>query len=235
MELDRFVFETIDSTNKWAKANLGKFRPQHLTVVAAAAQSAGYGRQGRTWVSPPGKNLYLSFCFRHPGRVDSLTEVVAVGVAQALEDLDLKPRLKWPNDVLLSGKKVCGILCEATSGWAIVGIGLNVNMTAEELQQIDKPATSLLLATGRGYSLKQIEELVEGAISANIVTFITQGFDPFYLPYTQRLIHKLGDPIQFDDGKHIWQGSFHKIHLDGSLSLIVEPNETKAFYTGDIA
>ncbi len=235
MELDRFSFDTIESTNKWAKANLGKFRPQHLTVVSAAAQTDGYGRHGRTWVSPPGKNLILSLCFRHPGRIDSLTEVAAVGVAQALEDLGVKPRLKWPNDVFLTEKKICGILCEATSGWVIIGIGLNVNTTAEELKQIEKPSTSLLLETGRAYNLKQVQELVEGAVTTNVITFLRQGFDPFFGPYTQRLMHKLGDSIQFDDGKRKWQGTFHKINPDGSLSLIVEPNEPRAFYTGDIA
>ena len=70
-----------------------------------------------------------------------------MAVAQALESLQLKPRLKWPNDLLLSGKKVCGILCETTEGWVVLGIGLNVNMDAEELAQIDQPATSLLIET----------------------------------------------------------------------------------------
>ncbi len=235
VELDRFTFETIDSTNRWAKSNLGKFRPQHLTIVSTEHQTGGYGRHGRSWISPLSRNLTFSLCFRHSGRTDSLTEVAAVSVAQALEGLGLHPRLKWPNDVLLSQKKVCGILCEAKEGWVILGVGLNVNMTADELKQVEKPATSLLMETTQPQEIKQIEELIEGALAANVVTYLRQGFEPFYVPYTQRLIHKLGDPIQFDDGRHKWQGTFHQINRDGSLSLIVDDPKPRSFYSGDIA
>ncbi len=235
MELDRFVFEVIDSTNSWAKANVDKFHLQHLTVISADSQTGGYGRHGRNWVSPSGKNLYLSFCFRHAGQTSGLTAVAALGVAQALELLGLAPCLKWPNDLFLSKKKVCGILCEVKDGWAIVGIGLNVNMTAQELVQVGQPATSLLLETSQPQNIKQIQELIEGTLSVDIVTYLLQGLEPFYAAYRQRLMHKLGDAIQIDDGQLVWRGTFHKINIDGSLSLIVDENRAKSFYAGDMA
>jgi BirA family transcriptional regulator, biotin operon repressor / biotin---[acetyl-CoA-carboxylase] ligase len=101
----------------------------HGTVVTAAAQSAGRGRQGRTWTAPPGAALLMSVILREPPALLSLA--AAVGVAGALGE---QARIKWPNDVLVDGRKVAGILVEGRpqDHWAVVGIGVNVAVEPDQ-------------------------------------------------------------------------------------------------------
>jgi BirA family biotin operon repressor/biotin-[acetyl-CoA-carboxylase] ligase len=98
--------------------------------VTAAEQSAGRGRQGRTWSAPPGRALLMSLVLRSPDRMLPLAAAVAVAEAAGAE-----AAIKWPNDVLLGGRKVAGILAEARpqDGWAVLGIGMNVAVRIEEL------------------------------------------------------------------------------------------------------
>ena len=118
----RVHFRLTDSTNARARELAGRGAP-HGTVVTAAEQSAGRGRQGRTWTAPPGRALLCSVIIRDPPRLLPL----ATGVAVA-ETVGPESRLKWPNDVLLEDRKVAGILVEARlqERWAVLGIGLNV-------------------------------------------------------------------------------------------------------------
>lgn len=118
----RVHFRLTDSTNARTRELAGRGAP-HGTVVTAAEQSAGRGRQGRTWTAPPGRALLCSVLIRDPPRLLPL----ATGVAVA-ETVGSEARLKWPNDVLVDGRKVAGILVEARlqERWAVVGIGLNV-------------------------------------------------------------------------------------------------------------
>jgi BirA family biotin operon repressor/biotin-[acetyl-CoA-carboxylase] ligase len=117
------------STNDRARELAAQGAP-HGTLVTAAAQSAGRGRQGRTWSAPPGHALLMSLVLReaHP----LLPLAAAVGVAEAIGD---DARIKWPNDVLLSDRKVAGILAEGRpqEGWAVLGIGVNVAVRVEDL------------------------------------------------------------------------------------------------------
>jgi BirA family transcriptional regulator, biotin operon repressor / biotin---[acetyl-CoA-carboxylase] ligase len=118
----RVHFRLVDSTNARARELAGRGAP-HGTVVTAAEQSAGRGRQGRTWTAPPGRALLCSILVRDPPRLLPLVAGVAVA-----EVVGPEARLKWPNDVLVDGRKVAGILVEARlqERWAVVGIGLNV-------------------------------------------------------------------------------------------------------------
>lgn len=132
----RFL-DSTDSTNAVAAREAANGAPEG-TVIVADAQTAGRGRQHRTWTSPAGCNLYFSLVLRprvEPARIAQLSLVAAVAVHQALLDLhpELPVAIKWPNDLLdNTGRKLCGILCEAALEadavhHAIVGIGLNVN------------------------------------------------------------------------------------------------------------
>ncbi len=118
----RVHFRLTDSTNARARELAGRGAP-HGTVVTAAEQSAGRGRQGRTWTAPVGRGLLCSVLIRDPPRLLPLAAGVAVAVAVGPD-----AEIKWPNDVLLGGRKVAGILVEARlqERWAVVGIGLNV-------------------------------------------------------------------------------------------------------------
>lgn len=126
-------------------------------VAAAEEQTAGRGRLGRVWEAPPGRALLCSIVLRPPaGRPAPQISIAAgVAVARALEATApaLAPRIKWPNDVLLDGHKVCGILAEARDGVVVLGIGLNVNQEAGDFPPTPHyPPTSLRVATGREHA-----------------------------------------------------------------------------------
>lgn len=125
----RAHFRATDSTNQQAR-RLAHRGAAHGTLVTAGAQSAGRGRQGRSWFAPPGRALLCSLVLREPRRLLPLAAGVAVAevVGEAAE-------VKWPNDVLLGGRKVAGILVEGRpqEGWAVLGIGINVAVTAADL------------------------------------------------------------------------------------------------------
>ena len=125
----------------------------HGTVVIAERQTAGRGRQGRTWTAPPGRALTLSVLARmEAARMELLPLAVALAVCEACEGTaPIECEVKWPNDVWIDGRKVAGILIEARpqEGWAIIGIGLNVDTALEDFpDELRDTATSLRIATG---------------------------------------------------------------------------------------
>lgn len=156
-------FFKIDSTNRHAM-ELGSEGEPHGTLVVAEEQTAGRGRLGRTWHSQKGKGIYASFLLRpnlHPAQAPLLTIAAGLAVRDAVKDVtNLEADLRWPNDLLLEGKKFCGILLEMQAEarnikYVVVGVGLNVNQTRfpKELAPI---ATSLRMAGGRAASRTEI-------------------------------------------------------------------------------
>ena len=124
------------------------------TVAAAGEQTAGRGRLGRDWVAPPGSSVLASIALRPDVPTEKLAELSLVAgraVAQALAEVaGLVPEVKWPNDVLIGGRKVAGILSEARAGRVVLGVGINVLQTRDELPaRAQHAATSLFLETGR--------------------------------------------------------------------------------------
>ena len=123
-------------------------------LVATDEQTAGRGRLGRRWLAPAGTSLLCSLQLRPDvpsGRLPELTGVAAQAVAETVAAVaDLEPELKFPNDVLAGGRKLAGVLAEAREGRVVLGIGINVNVGEGELPlEVDTPATSLLVETGR--------------------------------------------------------------------------------------
>ncbi len=154
----RLVYcRTCDSTNECVKREAAKGAPEGLLVVGEE-QTAGKGRSGRRWVSPKGEAVYFSFLLRPglaPDHVSALTLVMGLSVAQAVRELfpgTLGPEvgIKWPNDIVIRGRKICGILTEAGAedgriDWIVIGTGINVNNTAFAPEIRDR-AVSLRLA-----------------------------------------------------------------------------------------
>lgn len=152
------VFKETGSTNDVAD-QLARAGAREGTIVLAEAQTRGRGRLGRRWFSPPGKGIWMSVILRprlQPQQVTQLTVMCAVSVLEAIHAVTgLIPEIKWPNDILIRGRKLAGILTEMEAeldriDYAIIGIGVNVNMDACDWPPALKAgATSLLLETGR--------------------------------------------------------------------------------------
>ncbi len=137
-------FDKIPSTQTYALEMVASGAARDHTVIMAMAQSAGRGRYRRTWVSHHG-NLYASFIYNADERDPRLSYVVAVAVAETLISFGIHPKIKWPNDILIDGKKVCGILIEYAGRFVIVGIGINIKsnptVAAYQTTKLDNYAT----------------------------------------------------------------------------------------------
>jgi BirA family biotin operon repressor/biotin-[acetyl-CoA-carboxylase] ligase len=151
-----FRFDSVTSTNDLAREMADK-PGNEGTVIVAREQTAGRGRQGRSWFSPPDDGLYFSVILGSSLRPSSLPFIslaAAVAVSEALaSEYSLKPDIKWPNDVLLGGRKVCGILLESATEadrvqYAVLGIGINLAGSTRLPEQIQATSTTLLAETG---------------------------------------------------------------------------------------
>ena len=168
MENKKIIYyKQLDSTNTEI-TRLAAQGAEHGTVVVADAQTAGKGRRGRQWESPAGENIYMSVLLRPdclPDRAPMLTLVMAYSVAKVLKELGfLDVQIKWPNDLVLSAKKICGILTEmqlkdAEIDYVVVGVGINVN-TSKFPEELNDTATSLYLESGRTFDREGIVESV---------------------------------------------------------------------------
>ncbi len=193
-------FDETDSTNGEA-LRLAEGGSPEGTVVVADSQTAGRGRLNRQWFSPPGLNLYFSLVLRpsvQPARVPQIALVTGMAVARCLGSLtsDLAVGVKWPNDVLLEGRKLCGILCDMRSEvdlvhHVIVGVGINVNVDRSHFpDEIAETATSLKVALGREVSRARLLAGILLEMERAYTMWLESGLDAFRPIWQQRSVLK---------------------------------------------
>ncbi len=154
--------ENLSSTNAWAKEHLDKLN--HLQVISTDFQPNGHGQFERKWYSSNknGGNCYISIVLKPDStqNIDKLTRYTSLKVAQTLQGYGLKPKFKYPNDVLIGGKKIAGILAESvligqTLKGIVIGVGVNLNLEPCELSNIDIQATSIFAETDKNVDKKE--------------------------------------------------------------------------------
>jgi BirA family biotin operon repressor/biotin-[acetyl-CoA-carboxylase] ligase len=231
----------VETTNIEANRLAREGKPEG-TLVVADAQTKGRGRLGRSWVSPPGTGLYCSIVFRPtcvPDRLPVLTLTAGVATASAIQQLGLVPHLKWPNDVLISGKKVGGILTETVFDrkqidFVILGIGINVNTAADAFPaSFREQATSLRLSLGK--SVSRI------ALLQNLLI----NFEHYYGLFSEgdfvTIIHRwseldstLGTEVEVSlpDGRLL--GVAEAVEPDGTLLIRDKTNRLHKIVAGDV-
>ena len=232
--------ELVDSTNTYAQKHCGAFPKNQITCVTAEEQSAGRGRYQRRWISPRGVNLYATFYFSlplHTAHLISLSQVMAHSLAQLLIAEGFDPKIKWPNDIQLNGKKVSGILTETQFGQEsidlFIGVGLNVNLDAAAAKKIDQPATSLFIETGKQWDKTALLHKLGMRFSLDLELFKQSGFSPFLKAF-DRLLALKGDLIRVYDGNQEWVGVCHSINNEGQLNLLLSNGALHPIFTGDI-
>lgn len=160
-------FDSIDSTNNYA--NDIAMEKAEGTVVTAEEQVVGKGRQGRNWKSPFEKGIYFSIILKpnlEPSKVAKLTLIGAAAVNLALRDLNIDSKIKWPNDIVVDGKKLCGILTEMSCelnkiNYIVIGIGINANLDEDDFSdELKNTATSLKKITGENIQRNKLLALV---------------------------------------------------------------------------
>lgn len=234
--------DTVDSTNTVAM-ELGEKDAPHGTVVVADRQTKGRGRLGREWVSPTG-NIYVSILLRPtvtPADAALLTMTAAVACARALrEATGLQVEIKWPNDLMVSGKKLGGILTEMKSRgprvlFAVVGIGINLNSRAADFSpELSATATSLRVETGG--------KILKTALISRIISEIrfwydelTQGDRDRILDEWRRLSSTLGRDVRITSVNETFEGVAETLDKEGRLIVRLSSGIRKVVSAGDVA
>ncbi len=242
------VLELIDSTNAEALRRLSAGQEARQLIVAQC-QSAGRGRRGRRWLSPPGAGLYVTLTREFSVAMESLQAlslVTAISVREALVAQGLhSAQLKWPNDILVAEKKLAGILLE-TCQWQgqpviIFGIGINLDLPAAVLAEIDRPVTDLRQALAMlEKSLQEPAEVDQAALLSTLVTrwqhnveeFLNQGFAPFTARWNDADCYA-GREVIVSSGAQDWQGQVLGVDEQGAL-LLDTPSGTKVIRGGEV-
>jgi BirA family transcriptional regulator, biotin operon repressor / biotin---[acetyl-CoA-carboxylase] ligase len=225
----------VGSTNDHAR-RLALAGAPHGTVVLAEQQTAGRGRQGRVWSAPTGRALTLSVLVRLPAAaLEPLPLAVALAVCEACEAVaPVACRIKWPNDVWIDGRKVAGVLIEGRplDGWAVIGIGLNVNTSEDEFpEELRGSAVSLRIAAGRPIDRDEaLDELL-----ARLAGWVARVEDPAGIASAFRerdVLH--GERIAWSAGETTREGEARGIDDDGALVVFTDAGQRVRLDAGEV-
>ena len=231
----------IDSTNAWIKS-LAKEGAEHGTLAVAEYQSAGRGRFERRWEAPEGSSIMMTLLLRPtfaPQYASMLTLVMGLAVAQAAEKLGFDVSIKWPNDIVISKKKICGILTEmGTNGlqinYVLIGVGINVNLKEFPEEMQDK-ATSLLLEGGHEYDRNQVIALVMKYFEINYEKFVqTCDLSLMIDDYNMMLANKC-QPVRILDKLDPYEGVALGIDREGELLVRVADGRIRKVCSGEVS
>jgi BirA family biotin operon repressor/biotin-[acetyl-CoA-carboxylase] ligase len=239
----------VGSTNDELKQLAEAGAPEGILLVADH-QIAGRGRFHRRWVAPPGSSLLLSLLFRPalpPDRVSQLTMLCSLAVVDAIarcrphaangRDTGWLARLKWPNDVLLNGRKVAGLLTELSFqgsevDYVVVGMGINVNLDPSELpSDLLAPATSLLAEAGQRLDrLALLVDLLEG-IDQRYAAL--RAGHRFTSEWARQLV-TLGRRVSVSERETMWEGVAEAVDDDGALRVRLPDGTVRCVRAGDV-
>jgi BirA family biotin operon repressor/biotin-[acetyl-CoA-carboxylase] ligase len=240
----RILFRrVVDSTNEWAK-KLAEFGFEEGTVTIAEEQTAGKGRLGREWISPKG-GLWFSIILRPCRSVSEVAELVFMASLAVAEVLHQKYRLrtetKWPNDVMVNKRKICGILAETTTSdgklsYVVLGIGINANIHMDKyFAALDKPlATSIQDELGHEVQLFSLLRTLLERIEKLYDLFIMKGSDSI-LEKWKAYATFLGRKVVVQDQNERISGIAHHIDEGGALVLRLENGTLRRFLAGDLS
>lgn len=236
--------DLVSSTNDLILNIADSKEAQSGHVCLAEYQEAGRGRRGRQWVSPFASNIYLSMLWRFAGgaaALEGLSLAVGLAVVKGLKEMGVsEAHLKWPNDILVSGKKICGVLIEMTgdasgSCSVVIGIGINVQMPKEATAQIDQPWTDISSSLGR--------ELVDrNEITARILdhvlelthSFSQHGFGPLYEEWNSHDGYH-GESIKLIMGDTEIYGIGRGVGPDGGIKIETPDGKVEVYKGGEIS
>lgn len=237
-----YYFDQIDSTNIRAK-QLGEEGVPHGTLIVAGQQNAGRGRRGRTWESPPGVSIYMSIVLRPemaPVKAPMLTLVMALSAADSLKECTgLDVQIKWPNDIVLNGKKLAGILTEMSTemdyiNHVVIGVGINVN-TGQLPEELEEKATSLRLETGRIIRRSEMIASIMKEFERNYQLFIeTQGLRQMQEKYNSLLINREKE-VRILGVKEEYAAYALGINEKGELLVRRDNGEIEAILAGEVS
>ena len=233
--------QEVDSTNELAKRYFQDDAPEGM-VILAESQTKGKGRSGRTWHSPPGVGVFLSVLLKPAipvAQIPQLTLLAGVAVAKAVNAINPLPaNLKWPNDILMNGKKLGGILCElvAREGrWGVViGIGVNVNHRRDQFpEDLRELATSLYLENDQTTDRTLMAISILEHLDHEYRDFLQSGMAPLVKNWT-RLTGMFGKPVCLTHANESISGTAQGLDERGRLVVRMEDGQQRAFDSGEV-
>ncbi len=235
-------YPVLDSTQTLALTRAQEGFEQGLVIISDK-QRAGKGRRMREWHSNNDDGIWLSFILRPdliPVQAPQLTLLTATVLVQVIEKITcLKPKIKWPNDLLINNKKLAGILTQAQAEhdqihYAVIGIGLNVNQTKSTLTEtIKERATSLKIETNQSFSKQEIIQMILNHFESSYQTYLTEGFKPIKQKWLQSA-YRLGDQLNYKVNNVKKSGVFVDLSDDGCLIIENEQQKREKLYTAEI-
>ena len=226
MNIRYYHLESTSSTNTWAKEHAHEFDPNEVTAICADEQTQGRGRYARVWHSPKGKNLYLSLAFflKDPQiKPFALCQLASLTLEEYLHIQGISSKIKWPNDLLVNGKKIVGVLTERLEvngmPFIVLGIGLNVNMNAEDLAEIPQPATSMMQEKNQTLSLDAVREFYVRLFVKRLEEAQKTHFSDVWSHWQKSLDWMLYHPVCIQTTQKRLQGKVIDLNQDGSLLL----------------
>ena len=239
-----FVYDEVGSTNDVLRELIAEGSATDGTVVVSDSQTAGRGRLGRRWVSPAGRNLYLSALFRpeiSPQESSVFTFLASCALVEVFSGYGVDAEIKWPNDILVGGKKISGVLTElGASGGAVeylvIGIGVNLNLPGEfirrEMEDISEKTTSLSMLLG--------EEVGRERFCAELLNALDRFYGEFRRRGTRAIVDTwvgmwgfVGKEISVDVSGEVVSGVVERVDANGFLYLRTGEGGLRKVITGD--
>lgn len=237
-----FVYDTIDSTNKEAKRKAIEENIQSALLISEE-QSVGVGRRGRQWVSKKGMGIYMSMLLKptiKPINASMLTLLAGMAVRNGIREITgLECQIKWPNDLVSKGKKICGVLTEMSSeidfiNYVVVGIGINVNN--EEFDQgIAELATSIKIETGIPYNRKDLIVQIVKEFEQYYLEFLNQESLEFMIKDYNKACVNIGKMVKVEINREIIIGKGIEITNNGSLKICLEDGTNYIVNSGEVS
>lgn len=236
------IFDEVKSTNDAAMEMGAKGEDEGLVVVAESQQH-GRGRLGRTWFSPKGVNLHVSFLLRPeiaPVNAPVLTMMASLATAEAIsKTTGLEARIKWPNDILVNQKKISGILTEMNSEeervkYVVIGIGINVNMKYEDFPKNPRiPLTSVTEATGRKADRSGLLCSLIETMDSKYEELKDKGLMSIIMKW-RGLCDTLGKRVKVTSPGIVITGIAEDVTQEGGLVIRISEDAVKIIYSGDV-
>ena len=235
-------YDETDSTNNRAK-EAGNNKDPHGTLFVADMQMAGKGRRGRVWKSPSGSSIYMTILLYPdipPVKAPQLTLIMAIAVAEGIREVTgLETKIKWPNDIVVNGKKICGILTEMSTeidyiNHVVIGIGINVNMESFP-EDIAKTATSLRIEAGKEFRrFELIAAIMEHFEKAYEAVCEAGNLEPIMEDYN-RLLVNCGRRVRVLEPEHEYDALALGIDKTGELQVECEDGSRKSVFAGEVS
>ncbi len=238
-------YEKVDSTNEVARMRAAKGAGEGLLVVAEE-QTGGRGRLGRQWYSSRSKGIFFTLLLRppvNPSRASQITMLAAVSLASAIRSetgIGVGVGIKWPNDLLAGGKKICGILAELSAeldriGYLVVGVGINANQDPGDFPaDVQETATSLKLETGKTVSRVRLLQASLKSFEHWYGLWLELGFEPVRAAW-KRMSVSLNCPVRIQTLDKSWEGWAEDVDSDGALLLRLPGGNLQRFVSGEVS